>query len=361
MTDCACRKWLPPQNKATRSSREKKVEFFIRFVFGVIRFCKYKTNGALFHAFLPFSLNSLILFGGYIAFAYFCYFLIDYLLIMIKCVRCMFVRLLGCCLLVCMGLPVWAQEKDSLRIRPDSLPLVPQTGSVHLAAPRRDLPGVSRVTMPVPALREVMPQGPYIPYQLNPSPLFRGDYATGGVLGYMGGGAWVGSGSQFSVPGIGRFNTASLGWQKQFSDRLQLQLMADALKMNTAHFTGQSFGLSGQLIYQAADRLYFRTFGGVGLGDFRMRPTYGFGGAVGLGVTERFGIELGAQSYYNTLTGRWEVLPVVAPYYKFDKMKLQIDVGPILLEVIRGAIQKSRGESSRPGPTIMPDVPGFRH
>ena len=82
---------------------------------------------------------------------------------------------------------------------------------------------------------------------------------------------------------------------------------------------------------------------------------------MGIGFTERFGVEFGAQSYYNSLTGRWEVLPVVAPYYKFDKFKLQIDFGPILFEIIRGVIQDHRNGSRREGPTIMPDVPGFRH
>lgn len=273
------------------------------------------------------------------------------------------VRLLRClmcgCLLVWMGLPLRAQQEDSLRLRPDSLPAVPMTAPVPFSSPAGELPAVGRVTMPVPTYKQVWSDKPYLPYVVNPSLLFRGDYATDGVLGRMSGGYWVGSGSQFSVPGIGRFNAASLGWQKRMNDRLQLGLWADALKANTAYFTGQSFGLSGQLIYQATDRAYFRTFGGVGFGDFSGAPNYGVGGTVGFDITDRFGLEMGAQTFYNTLTGRWEVLPVVAPYYKFDKFKLQIDVGPIILELLRGAVQKGRGEK-RAGPTIMPDVPGFR-
>lgn len=262
------------------------------------------------------------------------------------------------CLLAGTGVPLLAQQEDSLRFRPDTLrAAAPLPASVSFSSPVGSLPAAERVTLPVPTFRQVLPDQPYLPYPVNPSLLFRGDYRTDGILGYMGGGYWTGSGSQFSVPGIGRFNTATLGWQKQFNDRLQLQVWADVLKMNTAHFTGQSFGLSGQMMYQAADRLYFRTFGGVG---FSGRAAYGAGGTVGFGVTDRFGMELGAQTFYNTQTGRWEVLPIVAPYYKFDKFKLQIDVGPILQELIRGAILKSRG-GRREGPTIMPDVPGFRH
>lgn len=265
------------------------------------------------------------------------------------------------------GLSTFAQQTDSLRIRRDSVSSE-RIGSLSFrsdslaSAERADLPTVLREPLRSSSSRQVdaWMQGPIPPYYINPSPMFKGDYSTSGVLGSAGGGYFVGTGSQTSVPGIGRFNAAALGWQKQLNDRLQLQVMADAVKMNTAHFTGQSFGLSGQMYWQAQDRLYFRTFGGVGFGDFSGRPTYGFGGTVGFDMTDRFGIELGAQSYYNSLTGRWEVLPVVAPYYKFNKFKLQMDFGPILFEIIRGAIEKHRGGSRREGPMIMPDVPGLR-
>ena len=267
------------------------------------------------------------------------------------------------------GLSAFAQQTDSLRMRRDSVPLDRAGHSPVLfdslsPAERAELPVVARSGLLRPSSsrrKDAWMQGPIPPYYINPSPMFKGDYSTSGVLGRAGGGYFVGAGSQTSVPGIGRFNAAALGWQKQLNEHLQLQLMADAVKSNTAHFTSQSFGLSGQMVWQAQDRLYFRTFGGVGFGDFSGRPAYGFGGTVGFDVTERFGMELGAQSYYNSLTGRWEVLPIVAPYYKFDKFKLQLDVGPILFEVIRGIIEKHRGGGHREGPTIMPDVPGFRH
>ena len=275
-------------------------------------------------------------------------------------------RPLLCILLLAGGVHVFAQQEDSLRVRRDSVPMV---GKGHmlvspdsLSSVNAELPVIRHLPVRTPSSSRLnLSQGPVAPYSINPSPMFRGDYSTSGVWRRAGGGYLVGMGSQTSVPGIGRFNAAAFGWQKQLNDRLQLQLMADALKMNTAHFTGQSFGLSGQMVYQAQDRLYFRAFGGVDFGNFQGRPAYGVGGTMGIGFTERFGVELGAQSYYNSLTGRWEVLPVVAPYYKFDKFKLQLDVGPILFEIIRGIIQDHRDGGRREGPTIMPDVPGFGH
>ena len=43
-----------------------------------------------------------------------------------------------------------------------------------------------------------------LPYQTNPSLLFRGDYSTSGVLRQFPHGMLFGSGGQTSVPGIGR-------------------------------------------------------------------------------------------------------------------------------------------------------------
>ncbi len=269
-------------------------------------------------------------------------------------------------LLLCGASHLRAQHaEDSLRVRRDSIPaegprFLPQVSPDSLAPVNDELPALRRLPVDRPSSARSLPRSPIPPYHINPSPLFKGDYSTSGVLLPVGGGYIVGAGEQRSVAGIGRFNAATLGWQREFRERLTLQVTADALKANTARFTGQSFGLSAQMIYQAQDRLYFRTFGGVGFGDFTAPASYGFGGAVGMGFTDRFGVEVGAQTFYNSLTGRWETLPIVAPYYKFDKFKLQLDVGPILFELIRGAIQKHRGGSGGGGgPTIMPDVPGF--
>ena len=260
---------------------------------------------------------------------------------------------------------LFAQQEDSLRVRPDTLRTRlyhsgPAVAFDSLSTVNSELPALRRLPVDAPSSSRRLPVIPALPYHVNPSLLHKGDYSTGGAMWLLEPGYIVGRGEQRSVPGIGRFNAAALGWQGRLNDRLTLQVMADAVKMNTARFTGQSFGLSAQMVYEAQDRLYFRTFGGVGFGDFTARPDYGFGGTVGMGFTDRFGVEVGVQTFYNSLTRRWETLPIVAPYYKFNKFKLQMDFGPILFELIRGAIQKHRGGGGGSGgPTIMPDVPGF--
>ena len=64
-----------------------------------------------------------------------------------------------------------------------------------------------------------------------------------------------------------------------------------------------------------------------------------------LDMSRRFGMEMGVQRYYDAMRGRWETVPVVIPYYNFDKFKLGFDVGGLLYEILREVIfeKKDRG------------------
>ena len=191
-----------------------------------------------------------------------------------------------------------------------------------------------------------------LPYQTNPSLLFRGDYSTSGVLRQFPHGMLFGSGGQTSVSGIGRFNNASLGYQHAFNQRLTLQLGVDAMKINMIHSTGQAFSTSGALRYQASDRVAFKVFGSYAIGNTYGMDTHRYGATMSLDMSERFGMEVGVQRYYDAYRSRWETVPVVIPYYNFDKFKLSLDVGGILYEILRNTVFDNRGGSG--GATIAP-------
>jgi len=190
-----------------------------------------------------------------------------------------------------------------------------------------------------------------LPYQVNPSQYFRGDFRTGGVMVQFAHGEVFGSGGQTSVPGIGRFNNASLGYRHIFNDRLSLQLRANAMKINMNHITGQAFSAGGRLTYRTSDRVAFNLFGSYDIGNSYGMSTDHYGVTMSLDMSERFGMEVGVQRYYNGMRGSWETVPVVIPYYNFDHFKLGFDVGGVLYEVLRNAFfGKDRGG----GPTIGP-------
>ena len=122
----------------------------------------------------------------------------------------------------------WASaQEDSTRVRHDSIrlqmgdmePMMPMGSSVISPADhygRTPQLGDRPMTMP-----PVRPRaGDIPPYYTNPSPMFRGDYSTGGVLGMGRKFVFTGSGSQTSIPGIGRLNNASVGYSYALNDKL---------------------------------------------------------------------------------------------------------------------------------------------
>ena len=249
-----------------------------------------------------------------------------------------------------------AQEKnDSLRITRDSVLMEPQ-GILHPSIPEI-LPESDNMSPVYPAGQpEHLPHFSLkkdisIPYQTNPSPLFRGDYSTNGVLYRFSHGVLFGSGSQTSMAGIGRFNNASLGYQHIFNEKFELQLHANTMKINMSHISGQAFSTSGAFLYHPTDRLTFKVFGSYDIGNSYGMSTHNYGATMSFDMSDRFGMEMGVQRYYDTMRGRWETVPVVIPYYNFDKFKLGLDVGGILYEVLRNVVfDKNRGGSPTIGP-----------
>ena len=268
-------------------------------------------------------------------------------------ISCLGGRLGICLLLAFVPQLLFAQEdsvrfiRDSIQIQPESLFSPFELPSENSAPSSMFHPEYS-YSLPDFSLKESL----RLPYQTNPSLLFRGDYSTSGVLRQFPHGMLFGSGGQTSVPGIGRFNNASLGYQHAFNQRLTLQLGVDAMKINMIHSTGQAFSTSGALRYQASDRVAFKVFGSYAIGNTYGMDTHRYGATMSLDMSERFGMEVGVQRYYDAYRGRWETVPVVIPYYNFDKFKLSLDVGGILYEILRNTVFDNRGGSG--GATIAP-------
>ena len=186
----------------------------------------------------------------------------------------------------------------------------------------------------------------YMPYHTNPSPMFYGDYSTGGMIAPN----LYGYGSQSTLPGIGRINEASLMYQYNINDYWEIQAGLNATKFNFPFSIGQSFGTSGAVIYRPNEKLSFRAFG-----SYAPASAYGFqmssfGGTIGYEFNDRWGMEVGAERIYDPMRRSWDTRPIAIPYYKFNKTKIGLDVGGILYEIIRSAKFKNQGGN----PTIMP-------
>lgn len=231
------------------------------------------------------------------------------------------------------------------------------SGSTLHFAPLEIFPQKS-TTYPVYPLKELnalpnfsLKENIHLPYYTNPSPIFRGDYSTRGILKQFPQGVLFGTGGQTSLPGIGRFNEASLGFQHAFNDKFALQVRANVMKINMTHFAGQSFSASGAFLYHPSDKVTFKVFGSYDLGNSYGMSTNVYGASMSFDMSERFGMEVGVQRYYDAMRGRWETVPIVIPYYRFEKFTLGLDVGGLVYELLRDLVFDKRDNS---GPTIMP-------
>ena len=108
-------------------------------------------------------------------------------------------------------------------------------------------------------------------------------------------------------------------------------------------------------IRDSSDRVTLKVFGSYDIGNSYGMSTHSYGATMSVDMSDRFGMEMGVQRYYDAMSGRWETVPVMIPYYHFDKFTLGLDVGGIIYEILRNAVfDKNRGIGGPSGPTIGP-------
>lgn len=241
-----------------------------------------------------------------------------------------------------------ALSMDSLKIKGDRIFMSSDMSGVCTDIKEIETDQLSDDTIPVYMGMNLKLQRPFYlpPYYINPSPMFYGDYhASGQIFSHI-----YGSGLQTTLPGLGRINQAAFMFQYALNDHFDIRAGINAVKYNLPMSVGQSFGASGALIYHPNDRLRLTAFG-----TFTPSNRYGFnqnsyGATIGYDFTDRFGMEVGVRRYYDLQRG-WQTIPIVAPYYRFNKFNLGIDVGGILFEVLRNVIINNRQSGS---PVIAP-------
>lgn len=253
-----------------------------------------------------------------------------------------------CCIAVC----VFAQENVS-GLKRDSLKIILNENLGSDSPIRKsftveeDIPEIKSETENFPKVQEIKLHSPfYIPYYVNPSTIYYGDYSTGGTIAHN----LYGYGSQSTLSGIGRINEASLMYRYFINDFWEIQTGVNAIKYNFPFSIGQSFGATGAILYRPADKLTIKAFG-----SYAPASAYGFhmnsfGGTISYEFNDNWGMEVGAERRYDPMKRKWDTRPIAIPYYKFNKTKIGVDVGGIIYEIIRSAKYKNQ----RGNPTIMP-------
>ena len=190
-----------------------------------------------------------------------------------------------------------------------------------------------------------------IPFYIDHTPLNKGDFATSGIYNLPVGNVY-GFGEQTSLPGIGRYNSASLGYAFPIGSKISMSLQVNAMKLNMPFAHGDAFGVSGRFTYQATSSLYFNVFGSYYKKPYPGLMQTGYGASMGIRLNDRLSLEMGAQRRRDPVTGKWETVPMFIPSFRFDKVSLGLDIGSILYEILR-----SNNDYYRGNPTIAPTRP----
>ena len=152
------------------------------------------------------------------------------------------------------------------------------------------------------------------------------------------------SGATNQMPGLMDFQTSSLSLHQDFG-RFQLSASATANKywmpMQSTLYTQYGFG--GTIGYDLSDAVSLHAFGYyyahnplVGPAFSPYVSTTSYGGYADIRFSDRFGSNIGVRRYINPMSGRWTTEPIVTPYIKVKKSRIEFPVGSLLKTLIWG-------------------------
>lgn len=169
--------------------------------------------------------------------------------------------------------------------------------------------------------------------------LFRGEYNTSGVIKQFENGAIIGLGSQRNLIGLGAVSNATFVFHHRFNDSFFMNASLNINKLRLHYFSNQSFEASALLSYRLNNNITLNAFGSYYIGSFPSFVSYSYGGYIDFNITNRFGTQLGVQRYYDPSKSSWNTVPIVVPYYKFNKVTVGMDFGGIMQKVVQDLIK----------------------
>lgn len=184
-------------------------------------------------------------------------------------------------------------------------------------------------------------------------------WPTGGIMAM---------GSRNSYPGLMGVESGSITMYQQFGNvGVTLEGSVDKYAGFRSLLTRYSVG--GSIDWRINDTFSLHTFGTYVPGSRRSvmnaasgnmgmvgyMGTTNIGGFLSVDFSERFGVDVGGQGYYNMATGKWDAQPILQPYVKLDNgAKIGVDVGGILYQILRSNSGNNWGPHN---PTLGPPIP----
>lgn len=153
-------------------------------------------------------------------------------------------------------------------------------------------------------------------------------------------GAVYGIGSTDVMPGLGNFNSATVGITQHLG-RFTVTGALSGYKYHINRNLYNDFGVSGSVSYQINHHFAVKVFGNYSSGNVFDSPAAMpyvnfscFGGSVRYQTGNTFGMELGVQRVFDPNLNRWQTIPIVAPTVNIGKCAVGVDIGGLLHSLI---------------------------
>ena len=185
-------------------------------------------------------------------------------------------------------------------------------------------------------------------------------------------GVFTAFGNIDSYPGLMSVESGGVTFGQRFG-KFDINLDATVTKYGYFRGLSKSYGFGGALTYNINNRLSFTLQGAYhanpGLYQpamFEIAPNSSVSGLLDYKINDKWGVLFGAVTYHSLASGHWDVRPVAQPYYMLGGVvPIGIDVGGIVFEILRNAIENGARSNSDRGyninggsnPTIAPPMP----
>ena len=153
-------------------------------------------------------------------------------------------------------------------------------------------------------------------------------------------GAIYGIGSTDVMPGLGNFNSATVGITQHLG-RFTVTGALSGYKYHINRNLYNDFGISGSVSYQIDPHFTISVFGNYSSGNVYDSPAAMpyvnfscFGGSIRYQASETFGMELGVRRVFDPNLNRWQTIPIVTPTVNIGNCAFGIDVGGLLHSII---------------------------
>ncbi|WP_455672914.1 hypothetical protein [Phocaeicola sp.] len=173
-------------------------------------------------------------------------------------------------------------------------------------------------------LKEEMPR--ISPYTFKGDP-FGHDYIDGRAYQINRTGVLSGFHSFTGLPTIGEMQNVGVMYTQQLNDFISLTGGVYAAKYNVYGARFNDFGTQGRLSFRVNERMRINMFG-----TYSFNNKYGvtpmvqpymnqtsYGGSLEFKISDRFGLEVGAEREFNVATRKWEIHPIISPVFYKDK------------------------------------------